>query len=75
MQSTKRNSDLSAYVSAQAAAPKKSFTFDRSFAIACLLGVATTVFGFAALINQFSAEFENFQNNSQGETSDFTLYS
>jgi hypothetical protein len=75
MQSTKRNSDLSAYVPAQTAAPRKSFTLDRSFAIACVLGVATTIFGFAALVHQFSAEFENFQNNSQGETSDFTLFS
>jgi hypothetical protein len=41
---------------------------DRSFAIACGLGFATIVFGFAALMYQFAPDFNKFRANTiQGE--------
>jgi hypothetical protein len=71
MQSTKRNLSFSAYTQ-PAAEPKKPLSVDRSFLIACGLGLATTVFGFVALFNQFSAELDEFQLNRQSAAPEFT---
>jgi hypothetical protein len=78
MQSTKHNPSLSAYTPAKSVAPeaKKGLGIDRSFAIACGLGIATVIFGFAALFYQFAPEINKFKNNSsQGETPELTFYS
>jgi hypothetical protein len=70
MQSTKQKLAFSAYTQ-PATESKKSLNVDRSFLIACGLGLATTVFGFMALFNQFSAEFDELTNR-QSAAPEFT---
>jgi hypothetical protein len=74
MQSTKRNLALSSKFAkapvsinlpaASATEDQDRRDRDRSFAIACTLGFVTVVFGFAALMYQFTPDFNKFRANS-----------
>jgi hypothetical protein len=84
MQSTKQNQAFSTVYSAspipvpaKVLSPeiKEKQESDRSFMIACCLGAVTVVFGIAALVYQFTPEFNKLRNaSSQGEVPDFSTF-
>lgn len=80
MQSTKQSPAFPTIYSTSAVYPKalppeakEHRGVDRSFMIACGLGAVTVVFGMAALVYQFTPEFNRLKNaSSQGEIPNFS---